>query len=194
MSTLETIALVSAAAWMAVLSLIILLLVRQIGILTVRLERDEQPPEHAYGGIEIGRTVPTAVADALPPLNGDATYVLLVGASCPPCRELATDLELPAAAGRVIVALTGPDQLATAFCDLLPDGVEVVVDPDASVVHEGLSVSTTPFAVELTGQTVTGKAVVRGAAHLHAFMTKPDAPGVVRDQPAPTLEVVSHGD
>jgi hypothetical protein len=194
MSTLETIALASAAAWMAMLSLVVLLLVRQIGILTVRLERDEQPPEQAYGGIEIGRAIPTTVADALPALNGAPTYVVLVDASCPPCRELAADLERPAAAGRVIVALTGPDQLSTAFCDLLPNGIEVVRDPEASVVHEGLSVSTTPFVVEVTGDTVTGKAAVRGGPHLLAFMTKPDAPGVVREQPPPTLEVVTHGD
>jgi hypothetical protein len=194
MNTLETIAVVAAAVWMAVLSLVVLLLVRQIGILTVRLGGGESQPQQAYSGIAIGSSLPDGVAQALPSLNGDVTYVLMLGASCPPCREVAAGLEKPARAGRVIVALTGPDDLAAGFSDLLPGGIEVVRDPGASAVHDGLEAATTPFVVEVVDGTITGKAVVRGAQHLLAFMTKPDTPGTIRQQPAPTLEVVAHGD
>jgi hypothetical protein len=84
--------IVLASVWLGVLSLVVVLLVRQIGLLTLRFDQVDlaDPPFKPEGdGPELGDAVPPDVIAALPELATEPTYLLLLSATCTSCRELA---------------------------------------------------------------------------------------------------------
>jgi hypothetical protein len=191
MSALETVALVAAGIWIGVLSLVVILLVRQVGLLTVRLDRQREEEAPVMEGIPLGEALPQDVVTALPAMNGSATYVLLLGGMCPPCQQLALGMK-DESPQQAIVAVISGEEGGDAIAELLAPHAQVVREPQASAIANGLGVATTPFAVEVVSGEVVGKAVVRGLDHLMAFMRNDPTPGVVRVNNGKT-EATVHG-
>jgi Na+/H+ antiporter NhaB len=69
MSAPAVAALVLVCAWLGALTLIVVLLVRQIGLLTVRLNVASQALSLDDDGPEVGSSVPEEVASVLPGLE-----------------------------------------------------------------------------------------------------------------------------
>jgi hypothetical protein len=92
MSALAIAALVLACIWLGVLTLVVVLLVRQVGLLTVRLSVAGEAASLDNDGPEIGSSVPEDVALVLPDQAQEHAYLLLISSTCLPCWELATDL------------------------------------------------------------------------------------------------------
>ena len=191
MSGLETAALVAAAIWMGVLSLVVVLLVRQVGLLTVRLDREREEEAPVMEGIPLGEALPPDVAAALPAMNGTPTYLLLLGGRCPPCQQLALGLQDESPEQPLVAVISG-DEGGDAIAELLEPHAQVIREPRASAIADGLGVATTPFALEVVGGEVVGKAVVRGTEHLMSFMRNDSIPGVVRVNNGRT-EATAHG-
>jgi hypothetical protein len=149
MSGLAVLALVLASIWLGVLTLVIVLLVRQ-------------PPSLDHDGPEVGSYVPEEVRSALPHLEGERAYILLVSATCGSCREVIADLEGHYFEQRVTALMPGSKELANELAALLPPGVQAVLDPEATKLADALKIRSTPFAVEVEGGTVTRKAYLYG--------------------------------
>jgi hypothetical protein len=66
--------------------LVIVLLVRQVGLLTVRLSMATQAISLDDDGPDVGSSLPEDVAEVVP--EGGPAYVLLTSAGRDPCREL----------------------------------------------------------------------------------------------------------
>jgi hypothetical protein len=180
-SGLEVVAVVAAAIWLGVLSVVVLLLVRQVGVLTVQLERQQHVGAPVMEGLALGSPVPADVLDALQADGEGSSYLLVLGATCPPCRELALGLRDAGAVTRgLTVAITGRGETGTVIEDALRDRARIVSDPLATRVTKALGVDTTPFAFEIAGGEVTAKAVVRGTDHLISFVQAVRTPGVVK--------------
>jgi hypothetical protein len=169
-SGLGVAALVVAGVWLAVLTLLAVLTVRQVGLLTVRLDRMTEDTSGADDGLEVGAAVPAEVTAAVPGLDGQPGYLLVISAGCEPCRELAGDLEGETLDARVVALLTGESDIAGEMAALFPPQVELVRDPHAASALRGLEVQTTPFVFEVDDGQITGKSVLRGADDLLSFM------------------------
>lgn len=172
MSPLELIALIAGTLWLGILTLGLLLAIRQISILTLRVEAGSFSV--ADDGLPLGSPVPQEVLEALP-LSTEPVNVLVMSASCRPCREVAEELHDAELEGPLVVLLPGADDLAAAVRALLPSRLPVVADPDAHTLAEALGIKSTPFAVSIADGAVVGKTYVNHVVDLQRLAHGPGA-------------------
>ena len=174
MSALAIAALVLVCAWLGVLTFVVMLLVRQVGLLTVRLSMATQAMSLDDDGPEIGSSLPEDVAEVMP--EGERAYLLLISAGCDPCRELVAELDGHRFEQKVVALVPGRQEQAAELAALLPPGIRVVLDPEATQLAESLDLESTPFALEVESGTVTRKVhVYGGASALFEFMESGNA-------------------
>ncbi len=171
MSGFAVAALVLVCVWLGVLSLVVVLLVRQIGLLTVRLSVASQALSLDNDGPEIGSKVAEEVPSALPDLEREHAYLLLISATCTPCRELAADISERHFEQTIVALIPGREELADELASLLPSGIRAVLDPEATRLAEAMKIDSTPFVLEVRSGTVTRKAYLySGAPDLVEFV------------------------
>ena len=169
MSALGTTALVLAAVWMGALTVVAILIVRQIAIVMVRLDRigtgvmTLPTYEPMSEGPELGSQLPAEVARALPELGSGTSHVLLLSATCSPCRDMAeglgrADLAAIRKRSRVVALVPGRAELADGVAAMLPTGIRQVRDPQATALANQLSIQRVPFALRVEAGKVTAKA------------------------------------
>ena len=86
MSALAIAALVLVCIWLGVLTLVVVLLVRQVGLLTVRLSTAAQTISLDDDRPEVGSGLPEDVAELMP--EDEPAYLGIISAGCDPCRGL----------------------------------------------------------------------------------------------------------
>jgi hypothetical protein len=171
MSALAIAALVLACLWLGVLTLVVVLLVRQVGLLTVRLSVGGEAAPLDDDGPEVGSSVPEDVAAVLPDQAEEQAYLLLVSSTCTPCWELATELGEHRFEQNIVALVPGHGEKAGELAALLPSGMRVLLDPEASSVAGALHLHSTPFALEIEHGAVTRKAFLHeGASDLIKFV------------------------
>jgi hypothetical protein len=174
MSALAIAALVLVCAWLGVLTLVVMLLVRQVGLLTVRLSIATQAMSLDDDGPEIGSSLPEDVAEVMP--EGERAYLLLISAGCDPCRELVAELDGHRFEQKVVALVPGRQEQADELAALLPPGIRVVLDPEATQLAESLDLESTPFALEVESGTVNRKVhLFGGASALFEFVESGNA-------------------
>jgi hypothetical protein len=172
MSGLAVAALVLVSIWLGILTLVVVLLVRQIGLLTVRLSVVGQARAFslANDGPEVGSNVPEEVASALPDVEGERAYVVLISATCTPCRELVAGIRQHDFEQTIVTLVPGHEEMADELMALLPSGIRAVRDPEATELARALDIQSTPFAVEVERGAVTRKAYLHSASDLIEFV------------------------
>jgi hypothetical protein len=172
MSGLAIAALLLACVWLGVLTLVVVLLVRQVGLLSVRLSSANRLPSLNDDGPEIGSSVPEEVAAELPELEGERTYLLLVAATCTPCRELIADIGERYFEQTVTALVAGREEAAEELAGFLPScGIRTVLDPKATRLARDLEIRSTPFVLEVERGTITRKAYLYdGGSELVEFL------------------------
>jgi hypothetical protein len=180
-SSLETVALVLVAAWLALISVLVLLLVRQVGLITVRLDRARSAGAPVADGLAVGEHLPPEVTDRLPDTVAQTRgYLLVLGAVCQPCRQLLDDLRDARFDAPVHAVVSGSTEHADAVMELVPDTMQAVTEPAATAIVHALEIESTPFVFEVKEGQITAKAMVRGAEHLLAFIDDGAAKGTDR--------------
>jgi hypothetical protein len=151
MSGLAITALLLACAWLGVLTLVVVLLVRQVGLLSLRLSHvvHDQTFSLDDDGPEVGGSLPEEVSAAMSHLEGERAYLLLASASCGSCREVLADIGSHHFEQPVTALIPGREELSSEIATLLPPGVRAVLDPEASKLADALKIHSTPFAVEI---------------------------------------------
>jgi hypothetical protein len=163
-TTLEVVALVAVAGWLALLTLGLLLTIRQVALVMVRLDTGATESDD---GPMIGMPVPREAIDVLPDLDLELRYLLFLTPNCGPCGTLASELDDPRLAEQPVIAvLRGDERGAGDLGARLPSRMARIEDPDASVIAESLRVRGAPFAVQVEHGIVSGRAVVAGADDL----------------------------
>ena len=180
MSALAITALVLVCAWLGVLTFVVVLLVRQVGLLTVRLTMATQTMSLDEDGPEIGSALPEDVAEVMP--EEEPAYLLLISAGCDPCRELVAELDGHRFEQSVVALVPGRQEQASELAGLLPPGVQTLLDPQATLLAESLDLDSTPFVLEVESGTVTRKIhIFGGASALIEFMRSGGAPAQKSD-------------
>jgi hypothetical protein len=179
MSALAIAAFVLVCIWLGVLTLVVVLLVRQLGLLTVRLSMASQTISLDDDGPEVGSDVPENVASVFPEGEEEPAYLLLISAGCDPCRELVAALGGRHFEQHIVALVPGREDQAGELAALLPPGMRVV--------RESLDLEATPFALEVKRGTVTRKAhLYEGASALIEFVEGVSAPAQKRSSVAIT--------
>jgi hypothetical protein len=175
-----TLALVFVSAWIGALSVISALLVRQVGLLTYRVD-----PDYSLDGLAVGRRFPRLVTDLLP---GGSGIVMVLGAGCSPCRELVHGLRGLSVEGPVVAIIEGDETLAAALVEELPAGVQPMIGDEAGRAYSALDLQTTPFLFSVDQRKIVHKTVLRGAPHFVSFLQQPETVPTSRPQ-AQTVEL-----
>jgi hypothetical protein len=176
MSALAIAALVLVCAWLGVLTFVVMLLVRQVGLLTVRFSMATQAMSLDDDGPDIGSSLPEDVAEVMP--EGDRAYLLLISEGCDPCRELVAELDGHRFEQKIVALVPGRQEQAGELAALLPPDIKVVLDPEATQLAESMDLESTPFVLEVEKSTVTRKVhLFGGASALTEFVESGDNRG-----------------
>lgn len=170
MNTLETVVVGLVVSWLLVLTLIVILIVRQIGLITLRFEFVSGTEIPLSDGPDIGTAIPQGVLEKLSGFGQGLSYLLLLSSTCTQCHELGPQLRELSPAGQVFTLVPGRAETATELVVKLPDWVRVIVDPMASEIANELDFKLTPAALEVEEGVVTGKTHLKAAADLQRFM------------------------
>ena len=177
MSALAIAALVLVCAWLGVLTFVVMLLVRQVGLLTVRLSIATRATSLDEDGPEVGSSLPEDVAEVMP--EKERAYLLLISEGCDPCRELVAELDGHRFEQKMVALVPGREEQAAELAALLPQDIKVVLDPEAIQLVESLDLESTPFVLEVEDGVVTRKVhLFGGASALIEFVES----GSIREQ------------
>jgi hypothetical protein len=168
LSTAAFVALVLVSTWLAVLTLTMILCIRQIALVTLRLDRGDSF-SFADDGPIIGSEVSEEVLERLAHVNGASAYLLSVSATCGPCRELAEELARKSFPERLVVLLTGRAEIADGLAGLFPNTARIIRDPHALSITNALTIGSTPFAVKIEDGIVAGKSYINRVSDLESL-------------------------
>jgi hypothetical protein len=155
-NSLETLALVVATLWLVALTVAVVLVIRQIGLLTIRLTYSAPHGVADEHGPAIGSSVPETAASLLG-LNGDSRAVVFLSSTCNPCRDFATQASADQLGEDTTILISGNPELARGVAALLPKGAESVLDPISQEVASAFGVGMVPFALYLSDGRVRAK-------------------------------------
>lgn len=159
-----------ATIWAIGVSLILIVLLRQVSLISVRLNLQMRLPDMSeYGtGLEIGTVVPISVSNAVP---SNVTIIALEG-SCNSCHELANKLPLQEhdIVGPLIVLLAGKGEPTEKLYQKIPAWVTVIQDPEATQLSKDLNLSRTRWAIRLSSGVVAGHADISNIENLNLLM------------------------
>lgn len=171
MTGLGVIALVVVAVWLTVMSVLVLLCVRQISALMIRVDLTARGASGIVA-TTIGFRLSAALAERAPFLTEGPKLVILLSTTCDPCLDLIAELRrgtTPANLGpenRVILLRTQGDPAADVVIHELEPFARVIAGDAAEDVARGLGMNTTPTAVLLDDGEVTGTGVAHRVAEL----------------------------
>lgn len=179
MSNLEVAVLVGVAIWLVILTLIIVLVVRQVGLLLVHLSlapmTNITSPASTIAldedGPAIGSQVPEEIMNRIPTDKGSPTTIMLISAICIPCHELVKALRDHTINTPLVALVTGHAPLADDLAALLPPHAHVIHDPDAVDIANRLDIHSTPFGFVVYSREVVHKSYLRNVDNLLTLTT-----------------------
>lgn len=174
MSGFELVTLVAGAVWLALLTVVAILLVRQLGLVTLRLDGFNPQLFLENDGPIVGSELPSQALGLLPELRSGQHHLLLISGSCTPCRDLVFDLEREPLGSRTLALVAGREEVVDAVVDFLPLDAVPIRDPVATDFASALHIRSTPFAVEVNDGHITAKSYIRGADDLRTFVAAGD--------------------
>jgi hypothetical protein len=174
MNSTELVVTAAGGVWLAVLSFLILLCIRQVTILTQRLDLMAGPPRSEDAGIAVGMPIPEAASRVVDE-NGKGKIVLLMSATCGPCVEVASELTDTGFDRPVTLLMPGAEKNAERLIGMIPASFDVIRDPEAKELAERLGISMTPFALGVKDGWVVGKSYVNTADDLLRLQDAMDA-------------------
>lgn len=170
MSGLELTAVVLVALWLGVLTLVVLVLVRQVAIIDARRHLTPNIGAHSEVGPLIGARLPDEASSALGDLDGELAYLLFLSPTCGPCIEIASQLSRVTSPQPVLSLFAGLDATAEGFRALFPPTARVIRDPEASRIAQALQIPSAPFALQIESGLLTGRARLRDVDDLETFI------------------------
>jgi hypothetical protein len=168
MNGIEVGALVGAAGWLALLTLAIVVVVRHLGLLTLRIQAGHV---REGDGLLIGERVPPDAVTIIPELDHELRSLVFLSETCGACHEVASRLGEVPDRNQVIAIVVGDDSRMTRK-------LSARIAPDLSRVEAGVAlevanafrVQQTPQAVQVENGIIIGKATLRSVEDLNNLM------------------------
>ena len=163
---------VVAVVWAMVLTVVILLSVRQIALLTIRLNimNSVGIGDIATGG-ELGRNVDTPLIREHVFTLGDTVTVFALDSNCNSCHDLLYELPRePYNKSSVMCLLTGSGPALDSLRASVPEWLHIVDHPLATQLGHDLELSTTQVALKIIDGRLIGRARIDGPADLEDLL------------------------
>jgi hypothetical protein len=176
MSTSAVAAAIAVGGWLLALTIVVVLCVRQIAIVMVRLEAVARGAFRSSTVPVVGLRISERASALLPASSSGRSIAVLLSVECLPCRNLVDDVasrgSIPGVPDEELVfLLTGPRRPADALASLLPPGVTVVFDPQATGLALMLGMSDAPSAIMIDSGVIAGLALTSSVADLTQLAT-----------------------
>lgn len=143
--------------WLCVLTVVVLLLVRQLGLVTARIKH--LGIEHGRDSLEIGEVVPSSMRTANDYLFLDEKYVVFLSSACFPCRDLVAESGNVVSTEDILVVVEGNDAMADSMrAALLERGLTALGPSESELFTREFDVNATPIALHVDRGIVAGKA------------------------------------
>ncbi|MGH8990923.1 MAG: hypothetical protein ACRDZ7_05275 [Acidimicrobiia bacterium] len=174
MTLLETVSLAAVGVWLLILTAVALLGVRQLGILTVRLQLQAHGGPGGPIGPTIGFKVGDAAVRALPGLATERKMMVLLSANCSPCQEILDELQRGTrprgfADDEIVLLITGDPRTSEAQAAQIT-GVTSLLDPVATALGRDLGLSRTPSAILIEDGTVKGTTLLASVENMEHLL------------------------
>ncbi len=181
MNPLEIIGLVVVAVWLGVLTLTVLLLTRQLGVILARLQDVGVGVASMGQGVQIGERVPGEVKDLLAVKRSN--LLLMITTRCDACSAVVEGLSGTDPGVAIVTLIPGDAETATMLSRSLHPAFTLVQDPEASMVAEQIRLNAAPYVMEIKDGVVTRKSFVQGPNHLLEFI------GHEKERPKALLQI-----
>jgi hypothetical protein len=170
MTSLQVVAVSAVAVWLAALSVAVVLVIRQIGLLTIRLTYAAPHGAAESHGPPLGSKIPHTASELLG-LNGAPRAVIFLSATCMPCRDFAESIAAEDIDGNITILISGRVELAEGVAALLPAECEPLLDPISSEIANDFGVDMVPFGLLLADGAVRNKTYLKSREELDAMKT-----------------------
>jgi hypothetical protein len=162
-------------AWLLVLTLAVLVLARQLSVVSLRLMRSGGSVEVSEDGPELGAELPVRWRNLL--AAKEPTTLLLLSATCVTCRDVVDGLSRMPPARPLAVLLSGTNEVADSMAERLSrlSQVRVLRGELPAEFGTDLQIKSVPFGLVVTDGMVTSKGYVYNAASFVGAL--------VRDEP-----------
>lgn len=156
MSSIEIVAYSVVAIWLAATTLIMVLVMRQMSLMTIRLDSASPHMDPNDHGPRVGTILPE---DTLvgPEFQSDKYVLALLSTSCSPCREFAESLTPEHVEGGVIIGIAGEDVFAGDVAELLPSTANVAKGESTTQAAVDLGIELMPFALRIESRRIVAK-------------------------------------
>jgi len=158
-----TAATIGLALWSGILTSVMLLFTRQLGLFQLRLDRGDGSVQS--DGLPIGAPAPPEVLDIVVE-HHDRCDLLILDGDCSPCRNLVNELTNAVLHPRLRVLIAGPERSAVALGDRLPLATNVLYGPRVDAAMQSLELHSTPVVLSVREGQITHKAQLRDGLHL----------------------------
>ncbi len=162
-STLTAFLIAVLGAWSALLTFLLVLIVRQVGIVTLHLAMIAPAVDGGMlkdDGPTVGSRIPDDVAQLLPAPTLQASNVVLISATCTGCRNLVDGMRGHLLRSDTVILLAGHGNIADVLHEAIPKSAFILRDPEATRVANGLKIESTPFAITIRDSVVIKKGYV----------------------------------
>lgn len=152
-------ALVILGVWCVGMSVVILTLVRQVSLISVRLDLQMRLPDlgDVGSGPDVGHRVDVPMLQRF----GDDFVAVAITGTCSSCYAFLDSLQgSDPLDPPLVLLLAGRGPGTREAASLVPDWVSVVRDPDASQVGRQLELSRTLVALHIRGGEIVGRATI----------------------------------
>lgn len=169
MTGFEVGSLAVVGAWLASLTLVLLLVVRHIGLLAVRLGAG---PPQPHDGLMVGEPVPSEAVAVAPELDRELRYLVFLSGNCASCLDVAPRLASASEYPERLLAVlaSNGDRSAKKLNETLSEDVKRIGEPSATVLANAFHVHTAPQAIQVENGIVTGKSAFREIDDLRRFI------------------------
>lgn len=165
MTDLGYVLIATIIIWQTAVTIVLLVLLRQVTILSVRTGL--AGPAQSEASLSLGQPLPDSLLEAAPTLKGAGVvhYVTWLTGTCMSCKGFAEALVLSQQHGDfsapIVAVVSGSDAGAQQIAAQLSGVVKgVVTDPVASAAIDQLGLDVSPLAIEVESQVVTGWAAI----------------------------------
>lgn len=168
MSDTELAALVLIAVWLALLSLAVLIVIRQLGFITLQLHGSGLATED---GPIIGTVLSSSIVAAVPELAVGLHYLIFLATDCRPCLNFASELtDSGFTHPDLVVVYSGGNKSDDKLADLLPAAMRRYEPDRASLLQDQLTVNATPSILQVEEGVIVGKGLLRSVSDVRVFI------------------------
>lgn len=158
MTGLEVAALGLVGVWLAALSAVMVVVVRHVGLLTLRIQAGHVTEGD---GLLIGDRVPADAIAVASELDRDLRYLVFLSESCSACFELAPQLSQVPDSDRFVACVVGDSRASQRLLMSVPGQVASVSGSDAKRLADAFRVRQTPQVLQVENGILVGRAVPR---------------------------------